>query len=96
MKISVEPAQLQNKSEEILQLKDELEDRMDQIETLVLSVNGAWQGDAEKAFASRIVYVKKQLLGITAFFEDYAQLLKNFSIDYEEYDTELCSKMNLV
>ena len=57
MNIQVDTSQLNQKSNEIRSLKIDLLNTMDQIELLVLSVNGGWQGDAERAFSEKILTV---------------------------------------
>ncbi len=95
MDIQVNTNQLESRSNEIQFLKAELENIMEEIELLVLSVNGSWQGDAERAFAEKIIYVKKQFSHISTFFDDYAKLLKKFAYTYEQQETDLSSKINL-
>ena len=95
MNIQVETSRLIERSNEIRTLKAELLNTMEQIELLVLSANGSWQGDAERAFSEKIIYVKKQFANIATFFEDYAELLKGFAYTYEQQETDLSSKINL-
>ncbi len=95
MEIQVNANSLNDKSNEIQSLKFELEKIMEEIELLVLSVNGSWQGNAERAFAEKIIFVKKQFSHIATFFDDYAKLLKNFAYTYEQQETDLASKINL-
>lgn len=95
MNIQVDTSQLVEKSNEIKTMRAELLNTMEQIEILILSVNGAWQGDAERAFSEKILYVKKQFANIAAFFDDYAELLKGFAYTYEQQETDLSSKLNL-
>ena len=95
MDIRVDTSQLIGKSNEIKALKAELINTMEQIQTLVLSVSGGWQGDAERAFSEKIIYVKKQFASIATFFDDYAELLRGFAYTYEQQETDLSSKINL-
>lgn len=95
MNIQVDTSKLVDKSNEIKSLKTELVNTMEQIEILVLSANGGWQGDAERAFSEKILYVKKQFANIATFFDDYAELLKSFAYTYEQQETDLSSKINL-
>ena len=95
MNIQVDTSQLNQKSNEIRSLKIDLLNTMDQIELLVLSVNGGWQGDAERAFSEKILYVKKQFASIATFFDDCSELLKNFAYTYEQQESDLSSKINL-
>lgn len=95
MNIQVDTSQLVEKSNEIKTIRAELLNTMEQIEILILSVNGAWQGEAERAFSEKILYVKKQFANIAAFFDDYAELLKGFAYTYEQQETDISSKINL-
>ena len=58
MNIQVDTSQLVENSNEIKILKADLVNTMEQIELLILSVNGGWQGDAERAFSEKILFVK--------------------------------------
>lgn len=95
MKICTDPIEMRNKSNDIRSVRVDLQNIMDQIELLVLSVNGQWQGDAERAFASRILFVKKEFQNIASFYEDYAALLESFADQYDEYDRSLAAKISL-
>ena len=95
MNIQVDTSQMVEKSNEIKILKADLVNTMEQIELLILSVNGGWQGDAERAFSEKILFVKKQFANIATFFDDYSELLKGFAYTYEQQETDLSSKINL-
>ena len=95
MKIYADPIQMQNRSNSIRTVRAALENNMEQIESLVISINGSWQGDAERAYASRILFVKKEFSGIMTFLDDYATLLEAFSVQYDEFDSNLAAKINL-
>lgn len=73
----------------------ELENVMNEIESFVLSLNGPWQGDAERAYSGKIIYVKKEYSKIMKFFDDYAGVIFNCGEEYEQYDSELSSKIKL-
>lgn len=95
MDIQVEPIKLIEKSNEIKTVTSELTRVMDDIEFLVLSLNGNWQGDAERAFAEKIIFVKKHFSDIATFFNDYSDLLDKFANVYEQQESDLSSKINL-
>lgn len=96
MDIRVDPAQLIEKSDGIRAVNDSLRDVMRETELLVLSLNGSWQGDAERAYSEKIIYVKNQFLPISAFFEEYAELLKTFALGYRQRESDLTAKINRV
>lgn len=95
MKIEIFPDKMDSVASDILLLNNELCDQMEQIEGLVLSLNGDWQGESEKAYASRILYIKNQFSHISKFFEDYAYLLRDLAVKYEENDKDISSKIHL-
>lgn len=94
MNIQVETTQLLDKSNDIRLVKDNLAEIMEQIEQLILSVEGDWQGDAERTFSSKIVFVKKQFSNILSFFESYSYLLVSFADSYEQIEDTISSKIN--
>ncbi len=95
MVIEVDSVSMTEKCGEIHALKQELQNTMDRIELLVLSVRGAWQGDAERAFSEKILSVKKQFSHIADFIDEYAELLCSFAFSYEQQEKDLSSKINL-
>lgn len=95
MDIQVDPLKLVETSNNIKNTTAELRNIMDAIEMLILSVNGSWQGDAEVAFATKIIFVKQQFANIATFLDTYSDLLVDFSIAYEQQDDDLSSKISL-
>ncbi len=96
MKIAIDTRQVQNNVNDMRLLNSELQKTMEEIENLIFSVNGSWQGDSERAFASRIVFVKREFSNIASFLNDYANLLQGFADGYDEYDNTLCSRINAI
>lgn len=94
MNIQVETTQLLDKSNDIRLVKDNLAEIMEQIEQLILSVEGDWQGDAERTFSSKIVFVKKQFSNILSFFESYSYLLVSFADSYEQLEDDISFRIN--
>lgn len=95
MKVSVDTEEMHAKCCEIRNICSELNSNMDQIESAVLSIGNEWQGESERAFVAKIIYVRQQFSGITKFLEDYADILDTFSYKYEEHDKDLSLKINL-
>lgn len=95
MKICVDTEALDQKCAELRSASAELEDYMNQIESVVLSIGNEWQGDAERAYTARLLYIRQEFRGITGFLEGYAELLETISAKYEAYDKELSSKIYL-
>lgn len=95
MRICADPIQMRGKGDAVRTLRAALQNNMDRIESLVLSVNGAWQGDSERAYASKILFIKREFSGILSFLEDYAALLASFADQYDEFDSGLAAKISL-
>ncbi len=96
MKIEVDTGQLSEKSNEIKLLNNQLNTVMEEIEILILSITGEWQGKAERSFSEKILYVKQQFKNISVFFEDYSALLKKFAETYETQEADISFKINQV
>ena len=95
MNIQIDTEQLFEKSNAIKAINSELQDIVKQIETVVFSTSGEWQGESEKAHFEKIMYVKEQFAEISVFFEEYSGLLRDFAFAYEEQEKDLASKINL-
>ncbi len=96
MRICVDVAGIKDMKNDIQKISDDLRTYMEQVENVVLSIDGEWQGEAEKAYVARIVYVKSQFSTVIEFLEQYIKLLDDFSDQYEEHDKELAAKINLI
>lgn len=96
MKITVDADRMLGISGEIRSTVDILRNNMDTMELLVNSLNGEWQGDAERAYASRLVYVRREFREVERFFEEYASLLGRFAEEYTRHEEELASKIRNV
>lgn len=95
MKIEVDAITLEEKSNGIKVLNSQLKANIEEIETLILSINGSWQGDAERAYSAQIIAVKNEFNNIFSFFEDYSMLLSGIADQYNAHDEQLSSKINL-
>lgn len=95
MNIEVNLSRLHEVSNQIKSVNASLLNTMNEIELLILSVNGEWQGDAERAFSEKIIYVKKQFSAISSFFDDYSNLLNSFAVGYEQQESYLTAAINI-
>ena len=95
MVIYADTAEMREMSGELHQIRTELENYMNEIETVVLSIGTEWQGNAERAYTAQLIFLRRQFNGMIRFLEEYAGLLESFSSDYETYDRELSSKICL-
>lgn len=96
MKIEVNTDGMIKESGSIKTITAELQTVMAEIENCVISVNGKWQGDSEKAFAQKIIYVKNQFSNIISFFDEYAETLCKLANEYENFDCILKNKITVL
>ena len=96
MKITVDADRMHSAAAEIRTTVDTLRYNMDTMELLVNSLNGEWQGDAERAFASKIVYVRNEFKEVEQFFREYASLLERFAEEYIRHEDEVTAKVRNV
>lgn len=96
MKITADADRMLAIGAEIRSMTDVLRDNMDAMELLVNSLNGEWQGNAERAYAGRLVCVRREFREVERFFEEYASLLCRFGEEYMRHEEELASKIRNV
>ena len=68
MKITVDTDRMRVVSGEIRTVVDTLRNNMDAIELLVNSMGGEWQGDAGKAYAGRLICVRRDFKQVEHIF----------------------------
>lgn len=81
---------------QMMELLHEIRVNMGRIEQLVHETEGDWQGNAEKVFAQKLLFVKEKFVPVYHFWEEYAGWLKEQAEQYEEHESEIHSKLNLV
>ena len=54
-----------------------------------------WRGDAERAFAAKLLLVLGEFRAIHAFVDEFAGLLERFADQYEAFDASLAAKIDL-
>lgn len=96
MEISVNAEAMLNMAEKTRILKNEIHNEYNQIERLVLSVGADWQGESERAFASRIVYLKKHFEKLESFFEELSDFYEKISARYEEVEKTIINEFNQI
>lgn len=96
MEINVNTQSMISMAEKASLLKEEIYNEYNQIESLVLSVGADWQGDAERAFASKIVYLKKHFERLEEFFEEFSVFFEKFSEKYEEIERSVINELNQI
>ncbi len=93
MKITVDTDRLRSSSANIRAINAELEKNMGDLAFLVESLNGSWQGNAEKAYSSRLVYVRHEFTELERFFDEYAALLSRFADAYLRHEEKLAAEI---
>ncbi len=96
MKMTVDADRMHSMAAQIRTTIDTLRYNMDAMELLVYSIHGEWQGDAERAFASKIVYVRNEFREVEHFFAEYASLLERFAEEYIRHEDEVTAKLRNV
>ena len=96
MQIYADTDELYQRSEEILVISSDIEKTITQIECLVSSLSGNWQGDSERIYESKIIYLKQLYDELSRFLREYSAVLKNCAERYNQCDAELTSKINFV
>ena len=66
------------------------------VEQLVYSTCTGWQGDAERAFAEKLIFINEQFNDLHAFVDYYSEMLKRFADSYETLDEETAKKIKLI
>ncbi|MCM1244436.1 MAG: WXG100 family type VII secretion target [Roseburia sp.] len=88
--------QMKQTSEHIFETFQEIQENMKRIEQIVMDVRGDWQGEAEKAFEKKLLYVKAQFAPVQQFWKEYAVQIREQAELYEEHESEIRSKLNRV
>ncbi len=96
MEIKVDTQELMNDKERITSYAEELEEYMNQLEDIIFSVSGEWQGATEVAFANRLISMKMQYAKLIKSLDDYAQIIGAIGKEYDEYDRNMAQKINLI
>lgn len=93
MRITVDTDRMAAISGAIRTVTGTLRDNMDAMEILVNSLSGEWQGNAGRAYASRILCVRREFREVEHFFEEYASLLSRFAENYRRHEDQLAAKI---
>lgn len=96
MNVYVEPESLIESYNKMKLVIGELKNIFNRIETFVASINGEWQGNAEKVFSGKIMIIRNQYSDIECFYNDCAELIKEISDSYEEQDVNTARLIELI
>jgi len=70
--IQVTPDMLRSKANELMRLKEQHDETMNKIRTLVHGINDQWKGDAQQAYVNKFDSME-------GTFKQFSESLKNFS-----------------
>ena len=92
--IQVTPDLLNEKASELRGYKDQHDEAMSQIRTLVNGLNEVWKGDAQDAFLAKFESMQGTFQQFSELLEGYAKLMNTAAASLEEADVSLASTMN--
>ena len=96
MRLVTDPDRMYAAGAGIRQLTDILHTNMDSIENLVRLLQGDWQGDAARAYVSKIVHVRQEFQAMEQFFQEYAMVLMQISGEHQRLEDELAAMIRNV
>lgn len=96
MKLVTDPDRMYAAGAGIRQLTDILHTNMDSIEYLVRMLDGDWQGDAARAYASKIVHVRREFQAMEQFFQEYSMVLMQIVGEHQRLEDELAAMIRNV
>ena len=95
MNIYISPDELKRKANEIAVCASTMNENMIRIQNLILGLGVEWQGNAEKAFTAKLLFVKQQFDFLYDSFIDLSETITVIAGEYEETERQLLSKMEV-
>ena len=92
--IQVTPDLLNGKATELRGIKDEHDQAMARMRTLILGLNEIWKGDAQDAFVARYESMQTTFQNFSQMIEDYAQLMNTTAQNMQETDQQTASTIS--
>ena len=92
--IQVTPDLLNGKATELRGIKDEHDQAMARMRTLILGLNEIWKGDAQDAFVARYEGMQTTFQNFSQMIEDYAQLMNTTAQNMQETDQQTASTIS--
>lgn len=92
--IQVTPDLLNGKATELRGIKDEHDQAMLRMRTLILGLNEIWKGDAQDAFVAKYESMQTTFQSFSQMIDDYATLMNTTAQTMQESDTTLASTIN--
>lgn len=92
--IQVTPDLLKGKANELRGFKQNHDDAMSSMRTLIMGLNEIWKGDAQDAYVQKYESMKSTFDSFSEMIEGYARLMDTAAQRLEETDQNLTSTMN--
>ena len=92
--IQVTPDLLNGKATELRGLKDQHDDAMAKMRTLIYGLNEIWKGDAQNAFLQKYESMQSIFSNFSQMLEDYAMLMNTAADRLQQTDIDLQGTMN--
>ena len=92
--IQVTPDLLKGKATELRGLKEEHDNAMEKMRTLITGLNEIWKSDAQDAFLAKYESMRTTFSNFSEMLEEYAKLMDTAAVRLQETDTALQGTMN--
>ncbi len=92
--IQVTPDLLSGKATELRGLKQDHDETMTKMRTMIMGLNEIWKGDAQDAFVAKYESMQSTFTNFSQMLEDYAKLMDTAAQKLQETDASLQSTMN--
>lgn len=96
MQILIESYEINRKIESIKTVKKDLSDEMIQIEQLINSMGMDWQGESERAFVSKLTFIRKEYDKLIGFYDDFIELLRDISDKDDKLERSIITAINQI
>lgn len=92
--IQVTPDLLKAKATELRGLKENHDEAMARMKTLIMGLNDIWKGDAQDAFVAKYESMQNTFTNFSEMLDDYAKLMDTAAAKLQETDSSLQATMN--
>lgn len=92
--IQVTPDLLNSKANELRTYKDQHDEAMAKMRSLIMGLNEVWKGDAQDAFLAKYESMQSTFTNFSQMLEDYAKLMDTAAQRLQETDQSLQATMN--
>ena len=92
--IQVTPDLLNGKATELRGIKDEHDQAMARMRSLILGLNDIWKGDAQSAFVAKYESMQGTFTAFSQMIDDYATLMNTTAAKMQESDSILAGSIS--